>query len=112
MDFSTQNPHAIGANKKLKRNLRETDSEDKVESSFPKFITIESKYIRTAVRQLQQSINKINKWATINGFKIPKTKIQCVHFCQLRKMHNDSTLKLDDSEISGRQSILVPRYYF
>ena len=33
-------------------------------------ITSKSKYIRTAERQLQQSINKINKWATINGFKI------------------------------------------
>ena len=62
-------------------------------------ITSKSKYIRTAERQLQQSINKINKWATINGFKISKTKTQCVHFCQLRKMHNDPTLKLDDSEI-------------
>ena len=62
-------------------------------------ITSKSKYIRTAERQLQQSINKINKWATINGFKISKTKTQCMHFCQLRKMHNDPTLKLDDSEI-------------
>ena len=62
-------------------------------------ITSKSKYIRTAEHQLQQSINKINKWATINGFKISKTKTQCVHFCQLRKMHNDPTLKLDDSEI-------------
>ncbi len=43
MDFSTQKPQAIGANKKLKRNLRETDSEDEVESSFPRFIFIESK---------------------------------------------------------------------
>ena len=43
MDFSTQKPQATGANKKLKRNLRETDSEDEVESPFPRFITIESK---------------------------------------------------------------------
>ena len=62
-------------------------------------ITSKSKYIRTAEHQLQQSINKIHKWSTINGFKISKTKTQCVHFCQLRKMHNDPTLKLDDSEI-------------
>ena len=56
-------------------------------------ITSKSKYIRTAEHQLQQSINKINKWATINGFKISKTKTQYVHFCQLRKMHNDPTYK-------------------
>ena len=62
-------------------------------------ITSSSKYIRTAERQLQQGINKINKWAMINGFTISKTKIQYVHFCQLRKMHNSPTLKLDGSEI-------------
>ena len=62
-------------------------------------ITYKSKYIRTAERQLQQNINKIKKWATTNGFKISKTKTQCVHFCQIRKMHNDPKLKLDDSEI-------------
>ena len=43
MDFSKQKPQASGANKRLKRNLRETDSEDEVESPFPRFITIESK---------------------------------------------------------------------
>ena len=62
-------------------------------------ITSRSKYMRTAERQLQQCINKINKWAIINGFKISKAKTQCVHFCQLRKMHNNPTLKLDGSEI-------------
>ena len=63
------------------------------------YITSSSKYIRTAERQLQQGINKMNKWAMINGFTISKTKTQCVHFCQLRKMHNNPTLKLDWSEI-------------
>ena len=62
-------------------------------------ITSTSKYICTAKRQLQQGINKINKWAMINSFKISKTKTQCVHFCQLRKMHINPTLNLDRSEI-------------
>ena len=35
----------------------------------------------------------------INGFKISKTKTQCVHFCQQRKMHNNPTLNLGGSEI-------------
>ena len=35
----------------------------------------------------------------ISGFKIFKIKTRCVHFCQLRKMHNDPTLNLDGSEI-------------
>ena len=62
-------------------------------------ITSTSKYIRTAERQLQQDINKINKCGMINSFKISKTKTQCVHFCQLRKMHNNPTLNLEGSEI-------------
>ena len=35
----------------------------------------------------------------INSFKISKTKTQCMHFCQLRKIHNNPTLNLDGSEI-------------
>ena len=34
--------------------------------------------------QLQQCLNKIQKWAFENGFKFSKTKTQCMHFCQLR----------------------------
>ena len=61
-------------------------------------ITSTSKYIHTTEHQLQQGINKINKWAMKNGFEISKTKTQCMHFCLLRKMHNPS-LNLDGSEI-------------
>ena len=39
-------------------------------------ITSTCNYIRTAEYQQQQDINKINKWAMINGFKISKTKTQ------------------------------------
>ena len=49
--------------------------------------------------QLQPGINKINNWAIINCFKISKSKTQCMHFCQLRKMHNNPTLKLNGTEI-------------
>ena len=50
-------------------------------------------------RQLQQNLNKVNKWARENGYKFSKSKTKCVHFCSLRKMHNDPLLKIDDSEI-------------
>ena len=50
-------------------------------------------------RQLQINLNKINTWARENGFKFSKSKIQCVHFCFLRKMLNDPVIKIDDSEI-------------
>ena len=63
-------------------------------------ITSRSKYMRTAERQQQQCINEITHWENTNGFKISKSKTRCVHFCQLRKMHNDPLIKLEDTEIS------------
>ena len=52
----------------------------------------------TIERQLQQN-NKIENWATSNGFKFSKSKTQCVHFCQLRKQHDDPVLHLYGSPI-------------
>ena len=49
--------------------------------------------------QLQLNLKKVNKWARENGFKFSKSKTKCVHFCSVRKMHNDPVLKIDDSEI-------------
>ena len=57
------------------------------------------KHMHTIERQLQQCLNKIQKWALENGFKFSKTKTQCMHFCQLRGLHNDPVLKLDGVEI-------------
>ena len=53
----------------------------------------------TIERQLQQNLNKIEKWATSNGFKFSKSKTQCVHFCQLGKHHDDPVLHLYGSPI-------------
>ena len=55
-----------------------------------------SKHMHTIERQLQQCLNKIQKWALENGFKFSKTKTQYMHFCQL---HNDPVLKLAGVEI-------------
>ena len=55
--------------------------------------------MHTIERQLEQCLNKIQKWALENGFKFSKTKTQCMHFCQLRGLHNDPVLKLDGVEI-------------
>ena len=52
-----------------------------------------------AWRQLQQNLNKIENWATSNGFKFSKSKTRCVHFCQLRKQHDDPVLHLYGSPI-------------
>ena len=54
---------------------------------------------RTIERHLQQRINRIEDWALHNGFKFSKSKTQCVHFCQLRKVHDDPELYLYGSLI-------------
>ena len=41
----------------------------------------------------------IENWALKNGFKFSKSKTQCVHFCQLRKIHDDPELYLYGSLI-------------
>ena len=58
-----------------------------------------SKSMRTIERHLQQCINRIEKWASHNGFKFSRSKTQCVHFCQLRKVHDDPELYLYGSLI-------------
>ena len=55
--------------------------------------------MRTIERLLQQNLNKIEHWATNNGLKFSKSKTQCVHFCQLRKQHEDPVLTLYGSPI-------------
>ena len=55
--------------------------------------------MRTIKRHLQQCINRIEDWALHNGFKFSKSITQCVHFCQLRKVHDDPELYLYGSLI-------------
>ena len=54
-------------------------------------ICYRSKNMRTIERHLQQSINR----TTNNGFKFSKSKTQYVHFCKLRRIHNDPGLYMD-----------------
>ena len=62
-------------------------------------ICYRSKNMRTIERHLQQCINRIEDWAMNNGFRFSKSKTQCVHFCKLRRFHNDPTLYLYGSQI-------------
>ena len=55
--------------------------------------------MRTIERHLQQCINRIEDWATNNGFKFSKSKTQCVHFCKLRRIHSDPILYLYGSQL-------------
>ena len=49
--------------------------------------------------QLHKNLNNIQEWATRNGFKFSKSKTVCMHFCQLRKAHDDPVLTLDGQPI-------------
>ena len=62
-------------------------------------ICYRSKNMNTIEQQLQLNLNKIQKWATENGFKFSKSKTSCMHFCHLRKAHNDPILTLDGTPI-------------
>ena len=57
------------------------------------------KSMRIIERHLQQCIKRIEDWALHSGFKFSKSKTQCVHFCQLRKVHDDPELYLYGSLI-------------
>ena len=51
------------------------------------------------VRQLQNNINKLQKWAVENGFTFSFTKTVCVHFCQRRGLHPDPELFIEEARI-------------
>ena len=70
-------------------------------------ICFRANHVNIVERQLQLNHNKINKWATDNGFKFSKSKTQCVRFCSLRKMHNDAVIKIENSVIQ-----IVDEYKF
>ena len=63
------------------------------------FICMRSKNMRTIERQLQQSLNNLQIWADKNGFKFSKSKTVYMHFCQLRKVHDDPHLYLNGTAI-------------
>ena len=62
-------------------------------------ICYRSKHMHTIERQLQQNLNNIQEWGTRNGFKFSKSKTVCMHFCQLRKAHDEPVLTLDGQPI-------------
>ena len=62
-------------------------------------IFYKSKNMENIEFRLQRCLNKIETWATENGFKFSKTKTQCVHFCQLRGLHPDPVLNIYGSPI-------------
>ena len=62
-------------------------------------IFYKSKNMENIEFRLQRCLNKVETWATENGFKFSKTKTQCVHFCQLRGLHPEPVLNIYGSPI-------------
>ncbi|MEN8173077.1 MAG: reverse transcriptase domain-containing protein [Chloroflexota bacterium] len=62
-------------------------------------ICYSSENMATIERQLQLSLNRLQKWADENGFRFSKTKTVCMHFCQKRRLHPEPNLLLDGSPI-------------
>jgi ribonuclease HI len=58
-----------------------------------------SKQMRTIERQMQQCLNKLEKWADENGFKFSQSKTVCMHFCHKRKLHPDPLITLNNINI-------------
>ena len=48
-------------------------------------------------RQLQLCLNKLQQWASDNGFRLSKTETVCMHICQKRDLHLEPQLFLDKS---------------
>ena len=63
-------------------------------------IFYKSKNMENIEFRLQRCLNKVETWATENGFNFSKTKTQCVHFCQLRGLHPDPVLNIYGSPIT------------
>ena len=58
-----------------------------------------SSHMLSIERKLQHSLNRLCRWCDENGFKFSPTKTMCIHFCQLRKLHLDPKLYLNDTQI-------------
>jgi len=60
-------------------------------------ICYQGKNMHNIERQLQLCLNKIEKWAMENGFKLSSSKTVGMHVCNKRGLHPDPELKLYNS---------------
>ena len=62
-------------------------------------ICFRARNINHIERQLQICLDKLHKWNTENGLEFSKEKTKCIHFYNQRKLHLDTVLKIDHTEI-------------
>ena len=57
----------------------------------------------TLERQIQNCLNKIEKWTNENGFQFSKTKTVCIHFCKSRTYHLNLEININRHTIPAVQ---------
>ncbi len=62
-------------------------------------ICYRGKNMNVIERQLQLNLNKLHQWTLHNGFKFSQSKTVCMHFCQLRTLHNEPDLYIGNTAI-------------
>src|SRR5687768_555110 len=58
-----------------------------------------SKQMCSVERQLQRTLNNLQKWADENGFRFSMTKTVCIHFCNRRRLHLDPSVQMNGVSI-------------
>lgn len=83
---------------------------NKITRNMPKQINIslfaddlvlymKGKNVNTLQRNLQIGISRLETWSQITGFKFSNTKTKAIHFCKLRKAHNNPNIRLNNINI-------------
>ena len=62
-------------------------------------LSFSSAKMAIAERKLQITINAINKWSEMHGFRFSTSKTVCMHFCRLKGVHPDPDLYLNRQRI-------------
>lgn len=57
------------------------------------------KCMKSVAQKIQPIINQMQAWSVSNAFKFSKTKMVCIHFCQLRSLHLDPEIFMDGEHI-------------
>ena len=58
-----------------------------------------SKFMKCIQNQLQRTLNNIQNWSNKTGFSFSATKTSLVHFCRLRRAHQDPELYLNGERL-------------
>ena len=75
-------------------------------------ICAKGKNLNSIERQLQLSINAIQKWVGENGFKFSSSKTECIHFHKKRGLQKPPELKLDNVNIKVTDKVKFLGIYF